>query len=119
MYKRGNEGSLEDIGLVEKSRRILFEDHPITEYEPETTEEVATFRFVFGCIIWLDILSSIMAGTAPHLLPYHSRAITLNSHNKLQDIMGCKDGVILLLGRLAAIYGQKGQASQHATFDCS
>jgi hypothetical protein len=27
--------------------------------------------------------------------------------------------VILLLGRLAAIYGQKGQASQHATFDCS
>jgi hypothetical protein len=119
MYKRGNEGSLEDIGLVEKSRRILFEDHPITEYEPETTEEVATFRFVFGCIIWLDILSSIVAGTAPHLLPYHSRAITLNSQNKLQDIMGCKDGVILLVGRLAAIYGQKGQASQHATFDCS
>jgi C6 transcription factor Pro1 len=119
MYKRSNEGSLENTGLVEKSRTILSEDHPITEYEAQITEEIATFRFVSGAIIWLDTLSSITAGTTPHLLPYYSHIIVPNSQAKLQTIMGCKDSVILLLGRIAAIYEQKVQASKNAAFDCS
>lgn len=119
MYERANDPTFEGRGLIEKSRKILFEDHRITEYEAEVTEEVANFRSVFGTVIWLDILSSITGGTSPRLLRYHSGVITPNSQTKLQDITGCKDGVMLLLSRLAAIHGQRSEALQHEAFDCS
>ncbi|KAE9365024.1 hypothetical protein N431DRAFT_354061 [Stipitochalara longipes BDJ] len=119
MYNRGSEGNLSGFGLVEKSRVILFEDLTLTKYEPEITEEVTNFRFVFGTLIWLDIVSSITAGSAPHMQHYHSSVMVSNSQTKLEDIMGCKNGVMLQISRLAALYAQKTQALQQGPFDCS
>jgi hypothetical protein len=45
-----------------------------------------------GTIIWLDIVASITAGTAPVLLSYHSGVIASSSQTKLEDIMGCRTG---------------------------
>jgi hypothetical protein len=119
MFQRGNEGNMCGIGLAETSRKTVFEDYPITEYEAEVTEEIVNVRFVFGTMIWLDIISSITVGTAPNLISHHSRLIASNSQLRLEDIMGCKNSAMLQLGRLAELYGQKAQALQNGAFDCS
>lgn len=117
--ERCHEGNLSGIGLAEKSRKILFDNQVITDYEAEVMEETVNFRFVFGTLIWLDIFSSITAGTTPQLLSYHSVSIDPDSQINLADIMGCKNNAMLQLGRLAAIYGLKSEALQHGNFDCS
>jgi C6 transcription factor Pro1 len=119
MYQRCNEGNMSAIGLAEKSRAILYENLPLTEYEAEITEEIVNTRFVFGTLIWLDIFSSITAGTTPHLLFYHASALALTSQIKLEVIMGCKNSVMVQMGRIAALFGQKCEAIQQGPFDCS
>ena len=88
MYQQSYNKNLAHLGLAERSRTIICEDLPLSEYEPTVVEEVVNFRFLGGAIIWLDITSSITAGTAPHLLPYHFSVIASNSQTKLEDIMG-------------------------------
>jgi hypothetical protein len=119
MYRRVCEGDISRFGLAEKSRAVLFEGFPLTEYEPEVVEEVANFRFMFGTMIWLDILSSVTAGTAPNLQHCHSSVMASTSSTKLEDIMGCKHDVMLQIGRIAALYAQKTEALQRGGFDCS
>lgn len=105
------------FGLAEMSRTILCGNLSLPEYDPLVTQEVVTFRFMSGTIIWLDIISSITSGTAPRLLPYHSFVIAPDSQTKLEDIMGCKNSVMLQIGRIAALYERRIQAlGQH--FDC-
>ena len=82
-------------------------------------EEVVSFRFFGGTIIWLDIISSITAGTAPRLLPYHFSVIAPNSQTQLEDLMGCKNWMMLQIGRIAALHEHKIQALQQRSFDCS
>jgi len=117
MYQQGYRKNLAHFGLAENSRTILCEDLSLSEYEPVVAEEVVNFRFLAGTLIWLDITSSITAGTAPHLLPYHSRVIASNSWTKLEDIMGCKNWVMLQIGRIAALHEHKTQALQRGHFD--
>ncbi|RFU32369.1 hypothetical protein B7463_g3968, partial [Scytalidium lignicola] len=117
MYQKAYKDNLVHFGLADKSRAILCEDLPLSEYEPVVVEEVVNFRFLAGTIIWLDITSSITAGTRPHLLPYHSFVIASNSQTKLEDIMGCKNWVMLQIGRIAALHEHKTQALQQGHFD--
>jgi hypothetical protein len=119
MFDRGSERNMCGIGVAEASRKVVFEDHHITEYEAGVTEEIVNVRFVFGTMIWLDILSSITAGTEPYLISHHLRIIGPNSQIRLEDIMGCKNSAMLQLGRLAELYGQKARALQNGAFDCS
>lgn len=118
MYQRGYTENLARFGLAEKSRTILFQDLALFEHDPMVVEEVVSFRFLAGTIFWLDITSSITAGTAPYLLPYHSSVIASSSQTKLEDIMGCKNWVMLQIGRIARLHEQKAQASQRGHFDC-
>ena len=119
MFNRGSEGDLSRFGLAEKSRAILFENLPLTEYDAEITEEVTNFRFMFGTLMWLDILSSVTAGTAPSLPHEQSSVMASKSQTRLEDIMGCKYIVMLQISRLAAMYAQKTLALQQGAFDCS
>jgi hypothetical protein len=119
MYQRGYKENLAHFGLAEKSRTILFEDLPVSEYEPVVAEEVVNFRFLAGTMIWLDITSSITAGTAPHLLPHHFSIFASNSQTRLEDIMGCKNWAMFQIGRIAALHEHKTQALQQGRFDCT
>jgi hypothetical protein len=116
---RCHEGNLSGIGVAETPRNNVFGNQAITNYEAEATEETVNFRFVSGALIWLDIFSSITAGTTPQLLSYHSVSIDPDSQINLANIMGCNNNAMLQLGRLAAIYGQKSEALRHGDFDCS
>ena len=119
MYQQGYTENLVRVGLAEKSRTILFEDLSLSEYEPVVAEEAVNFRFLAGTMVWLDIISSITAGTAPHLLPHQFSVFASNSQTKLEDIMGCKNWVMLQIGRIAALHEYKTQALQQGRFDCT
>ena len=117
MYQQGCKENFAHFGLAEKSRTILFKDLVLPESEPVVAEEVMGFRFLSGTMIWLDITSSIMAGTAPHLLPHHFSVFASNSQTKLENIMGCKNWLMLQIGRIAALHERKTQALQQGRFD--
>ncbi|MCJ1384496.1 hypothetical protein MMC17_007613 [Xylographa soralifera] len=119
MYQSGYKKNLTPFGLAENSRTILCEDRPLLEYEHMAVEEVVSFRFLSGTIIWLDITSSITAGRAPYLLPYHTCIVASNSQTKLEGIMGCRNWVMLLIGRIAALHEHKIQAMRQQHFDCT
>jgi hypothetical protein len=95
---------------------MLCEDLP-TEGGAAVSQEVMSFRFMGGTIIWLDITASITAGTAPNLRPYHSGVIGSHSQTELKNIMGCKNWVIVQIGRIAALHEHRRRASQMGLFD--
>jgi len=119
MYQNGYRKNLAPFGLAENSRTILCEDRPLLEHEHVAGEEIVSFRFLSGTIIWLDITSSITAGRAPHLLSYHTSIIASNSQTKLEGIMGCRNWVMLQVGRIAALHEHKIQAMRQQHFDCT
>jgi hypothetical protein len=48
MCHQGYKNNIERFGLSEKSRTILSEDLPLSEYKPTIIEEVVTFKFLMG-----------------------------------------------------------------------
>ena len=121
IFQKGHEKDLAPFGLVELSRMIVCENRPLLEHENLVVEQVASFRFLSGTIVWLDVTSSITAGRAPLLLPYHTRIIACDSQIRLQGIMGCQNWVMLQIGRIAALHEQKITAlrQQQQHFDCT
>jgi hypothetical protein len=87
------------------------------EDDPAVVEQVVNFRFLSGTLIWLDITSSITTGTAPYLLPFHSRVLAPTSQTKFEEIMGCKNWAMLQIGRIAALHEHKTQALLEGQFD--
>lgn len=118
MLKQGYTDNLVQFDLAENSRTILRDELPLSEYDPLVTGEVVNFRFVSGTVIWLDTISSITSGKAPHLLHHQTFAVATDSQTKLEDIMGCKNSVMLQVGRIAALHERKSQALQQY-FDCN
>ncbi|KAK6836179.1 hypothetical protein PG987_006674 [Apiospora arundinis] len=119
MYHRSCVDQLAHLDLTEKSRRILLEDLAVYEeldHQGATvTQEVATFRFMSGSIIWLDILASITLGAKPKLLAYHASVITPQSQIRLESIMGCKNWVMTQIGQIAALHARKERAPETHT----
>lgn len=118
MYQKAFEKNLAPFGLGESSRTILSGDLPVMGYGDRALE-VATFRFLSGTIILLDITSSITAGRAPQLLPCHTSVIASNSQTKLEGVIGCRIWVMLQIGRSAALHERKAQAMRQQHIDCT
>lgn len=119
MYKKINEMDLTNFGLTERSKTILDENLPLLVYEPGVAEEVANFKFVSSTLLWLDITHSITAGLAPRLMHFHSSVISPDSQTKLEDLMGCKNWVMIQIGRIAALHEQKTRALHEGVFGCT
>ncbi len=119
MYQKGRENELQRFGLKEESTAILSKDLPVSEYEPMITEEVVNYRFLSSTMIWLDLISSITAGTTPRLLPYYDEVLPSNSQTRLEDVMGCKNWVMVQIGRIAALHEQKYPKLAEGQFDCT
>jgi hypothetical protein len=117
MYYKNYDTNLTELGLDERSRAILTGDFPLTQYEPIITEQVVTFRFSVGTMFWLDIISSITAGTAPFLQPLHFTVLTSSAQIKLEDIMGCRNWAMLQIGRIVALHKHMAQTMQEGRFN--
>lgn len=117
MYQQGYRENLTQFNLTEESRTILFEDLLLSEYDPTIAEEVKAFRFLSSSVIWLDIIASITAGTAPHLSRYHSNVLSKSSQVKLEDVMGCKNWAILQIGRIAGLHEYKTKGLHEGYFN--
>ena len=119
MYQNGVNENLAPYGLTEDSRTILRENLPVLGHENMALGEVVNYRFLSGTIVWLDIISSITAGRAPCLMSSHALVISHNSQIKLEGVMGCRNWVMLQIGRIAALHEQKTQAMRQEHFDCT
>ncbi|KIV96457.1 hypothetical protein PV10_00327 [Exophiala mesophila] len=117
MYHRGSTDDVTRFPLSEPSTTILHQDLPLTVYDPVVAEEIESFRFLRSTLVWLDIVSSITAGTAPRLAPHAFCPITNNSQTRIEHVMGCKNWVMLLLGRIAALHQHQCQARLAGIFD--
>ena len=118
MYKRSIEYDLAPVDLTSKSKAVLNDDLPLLECEALVSNETAQFRFISGTLIWLDIISCIIAATTPHLLVCHSTVMARDSQTRLEDVMGCKNWVMLQIGRIAALHANKLQALRQGHFNC-
>jgi hypothetical protein len=107
----------ERIGLTEPTRQNLHKDRLVSNQDPAVAQDILCFRFLSGTTIWLDIISSITTGKAPVLLPYLSSILASDSQIKLGDIMGCKNCVMLQIGRIATQYEHKSRDKQTGQFD--
>ncbi|PVH88372.1 hypothetical protein DL98DRAFT_403861 [Cadophora sp. DSE1049] len=81
-------------------------------WEGQPNENVTSFKFLCGVIIWLDILDSITSGKSPCLLNLHSHALSPSSHIKLEAIIGSSNWAILQIGRIVALHENKVQLLQ-------
>lgn len=118
MYQRSIKYDLAPVNLTSKSRAVLNENLPLLEYEALVSNETAQFRFISGTLIWLDIIACITAATTPHLLLCHSTVMAPDSQTRLEDIMGCKNWVMLQIGRIAALHANKLEALRQGHFNC-
>ncbi|KAK5064904.1 hypothetical protein LTR84_000738 [Exophiala bonariae] len=123
MYDRGYSHDLKPFRLAERSRIILQDDLPLGEEDDSfVSEEVISFRFLTGTIIWLDIVSCITRGTAPVLSSYHPRVLAPDSQVDVGKIMGCRNRIMLQIGRTAALVEQwqqqQIQEARSGTFEC-
>lgn len=117
MYHRGSTANFTKFDLSERSISVLHQDLPLTVYEPVVAEEIENFRFLRSTLVWLDIVSSVTTGTAPQLPPLAFCPITTDSQTRLEQVMGCRNWVMLHLGRIAALHRHRCQARQAGTFD--
>ncbi|KAJ5226063.1 fungal-specific transcription factor domain-containing protein [Penicillium chermesinum] len=111
MYHRILEDRLTHLGLTEAAQVIINDGLSGYEDGPVIRDEVIAFRFFSGTVFWLDIVSSMTAGTAPKLLAHHS--LIENSINiDLWRIVGCKNWVMVKLGLIASLQERKIQSQQ-------
>ena len=95
----------------------LFE-YPGVMEELRPNEEETAFRFFTGVIFWLDIITCISVGKAPRLLHLHDLCLGPDkSWIQLQNIMGCENWVMVLIGRIAVLHEWKTRAKQNGSLD--
>ena len=118
MYKNWWKQNSASNNLAEPSQTVFAESSE-REYEHVAVVNTTSFKFLSGTIIWLDIISSLTTGRAPHLQSYHDTIISSSSQIQLDGVMGCKNFVMRQIGRIAAIHEQKLQAMQQDYFNCT
>jgi hypothetical protein len=110
MFWRCREMNMSQVDLSQESRTIISQDLPVPRDNPVATEQVQTHRFLTGTILWFDIVASMTEGTAPYLLQFHSKVLAPDSQTDLATIMGCRNWVMLQIGRISALYARKAHA---------
>lgn len=82
-------------------------------------EDEAASRFLWGVVIWLDIISCVTTGKSPRLLSVHDDAISASSQIQLENIMGCKNWVMLQMSNIAALQEHKTRATRDGSIDAT
>ncbi|KAL3422756.1 hypothetical protein PVAG01_06912 [Phlyctema vagabunda] len=80
------------------------------------SSEHAALEFLTGAVIWFDILACVSTGARPYLSDYHTDFLTATPWNRdirengvieLDTIMGCRNWVMVLIGRIAQLGQQQ------------
>ncbi|KAH9904155.1 fungal-specific transcription factor domain-containing protein [Xylariomycetidae sp. FL2044] len=114
VYNQVFQDGLASLDSSERSKEIIRGDLPLRAEDVFVKQEVLAFRFMGGSILWLDIISSITTGTTPKLLQFHSD-LTASSHTRLDDIMGCRNWVMVQIARIAAHQARRPKANGQTT----
>jgi len=107
MFSQGYELRAHTLNLTESLESIAQQDLAKSSGEGLVTEEVATFRFFSGILIWLDVLSCVTTGNTPRCLMLHEQIIGPKSAINLENIIGCKNWVVREIGRIATLHEWK------------
>ncbi|ESZ99031.1 hypothetical protein SBOR_0565 [Sclerotinia borealis F-4128] len=81
------------------------------------SENTITFQFLFGVVLWLDIVSCVTTGKSPQLLDLHPVAFGAKAQIKLEKIMGCKNWAMTEIGRISMLHESKRDGLQGGIFD--
>jgi hypothetical protein len=92
---------------------------PSINYQSQKANDITTYTFFSGVIMWLDTISSITSGTTPRMLPLDFDGIPPRPQIKLENIMGCQNWALLQIGRIARLYEFQAKAFQHDATGCS
>ncbi|KAB8304778.1 hypothetical protein EYC80_004126 [Monilinia laxa] len=104
-----------EIGLL-ASNETAFNTLPVA-CELRDSERSIIFLFLFGVVIWLDIVSCVNTGKSPHLLDLHPLAFDSKAQIKLENIMGCNNWVMTELGHISMLHSSKRDQIQGGIFD--
>lgn len=97
---------------------LVPKDDPII-HAPANIQELSQYRFVTSVILWLDIASSVTSGNRPHLMHCHDDFLACDSQIALDSVMGCRNWVLLQIGRIARLHSDITQALKDSEFDCT
>lgn len=110
MFSAGFTQKATSFHTTETLEHLSINELEQTLGEGLVTEDIATSRFLYGILTWLDILSSVTGGKPPRLLPFHSQLIAPTSAIKLEDIIGVKNWVVVQIGMIATLHEWKMRA---------
>lgn len=113
MFRNSYTKQAATLNLTESLEVISLSELATTHGEGVVTEEVACFRFLSGILVWLDILSCVTTGKMPRLLAFHHAIISPESPTKLETIIGCKNWVVVQIGKIAALHEWKMMGLVH------
>ncbi|TVY49393.1 Pestheic acid cluster transcriptional regulator [Lachnellula occidentalis] len=88
-------------------------------HEKPKSEDVVIFRFLSAVLAWLDIVSTITTGKLPHVIHSMPEEISSSSGIRLENVMGCKNWVMLQIGRISGLYEYKTEAIRQGQFVCA
>lgn len=69
-------------------------------------------------LAWLDIVSTITTGKLPRVIHFIPEEISSNSGIRLENVMGCKNWVMLQIGRISGLYEFKTEALRQGHVVC-
>lgn len=115
MFAQGYRNHGAELGLL-VNNETTFNKLPVA-CESRDSEQSLIFPFLFGVVIWLDIVSCVNTGKSPHLLDLHPLAFDSKAQIRLEKIMGCKNWVMTELGRISQLHSSKRDEIQGGIFD--
>lgn len=106
-----------ELKLMGLSSAASSPDTTLDKNEFPTSEDDVASRFLWGVVIWLDIISCITTGKPPQLQSVHNDAISPHSPIQLEYIMGCKNWAMIQIARIAVLQEDKMKATHDGIFD--
>ena len=83
------------------------EDRGKDGHEKPKSEAVVIFRFLSAVLAWLDIISTITTGKLPRVIQNLPEEISSDFGIRLENVMGCKNWVMLQIGRISGLHEYK------------
>jgi C6 transcription factor Pro1 len=87
-------------------------------HEKPKSEEVVIFRFLSAVLAWLDIISTITTGKLPRVIQFLPEEMSSDSGIRLENVMGCKNWVMLQIGRISGLHQYKTESLRQGRVCC-
>jgi len=92
--------------LINTTYRIAIPDDGASTGLEQTAE-----KFLVGCVLWFDIIACSSTGQAPRVQRETHESLLRSGHISLDNIIGCKAWVALLIGEVARLAQESRERS--------